>query len=190
MKNLAPTGATYDGTINGTYTPAPPLIRAKKSPCMDFVPANTNFISLANPISGATDFSIVCWVNADAWQKMFFSRASAGGTYFYIDIPGALDYSGIYPGYTGGLPRRLPVNTTYMTACTRSSASGRVTLYVNGGLYFSGPMGAMPVDANAFIGKYFDGTLLMDGRIDNFLIYNTALTPDQIWSLYRSSVPR
>jgi hypothetical protein len=68
MKNLAPTGATYDGTINGTYTPAPPLIRAKKSPCMDFdgvAGAGGNYISLADPISGLTSYTFVYWVNLD-----------------------------------------------------------------------------------------------------------------------------
>lgn len=189
MKNLAPTGPAYDGTINGTYTPSPPLIRAKKTACMLFDGVN-NYISLANPISGLQNFSIIWWTNESVADGIIFSRAGAGGTYTQI-VAGTVPLAFTVGGNRQQSRRSFPISNSYMFCVTHDSSN-------NGKQYFNGRfletdvtvVGANPVDANAYIGQYWDGSLRYTGRIDNFLIYNTTLSPEQVWKIYRSSVPR
>ena len=189
MKNLVQrTGATYDATINGALTLANPLIKCKSTKCMDFDGVN-NYLSLANPISGLADYSIVGWVNYDGLSGLFFSRGSAAGTFLYID--GSVGYvlSVLFAQITKPNTKQV-INRTYMFAACRRSSDGRGFLFLDGAYYTSGVAAAMPVDANAFIGQLFGGGFRLNGRLDNMLFYNVALDASQISSIYRSANPR
>jgi hypothetical protein len=186
VKNLSLKGSTYDATIHGTYTPSAPLIRNKKTPSMDFGGVN-EYLSLANPISGLTDYTIICWANEDAWDGMFYSHAAAGTYFFYIDSLVGLAAGALY---SRNPPHHQPISKTYMVAIVRSSITGIGCSFIDGLFYFSGGLGAIGVDANCFIGQFWNGTYRLNGRLDNMMFFNVALTPDQIQSIWRSSIPR
>jgi hypothetical protein len=192
MKNLAKTGAPYDGTINGALVLAPPLIRAKRTKCMIFNTALPNYINLASPISGLTTFSVVTWVSTSAiGSKIVWGRGGAAGTYLYMFQVISNDTYRFVVGSGGyrDTPQLHPINTTYMVACVFNNNYNSV--YVNGKLESpSVATGANPVDATFKIGAFWDNSLPYGGYIDNFLSYNIALTPDQIWSIYKSANPR
>jgi len=189
MKNLAKTGAVYDGTINGVFTPANPLIKAKRTPCMDFISANSNYISIVNPVTGMTQCTIVAWINQDIVTKCIFSSAGAWGTYIFIEA-GPEPYLYILnPVSFIRAGRRKPLNTTFMLAVTRET-TGIGRMFIDGNQVAVGALDACNVAANAFIGRVWDGSFRYDGRLDNMLFYNIALTPAQIQSIWRSANPR
>jgi hypothetical protein len=182
--------AVYDATLNGTYTPANPLIRCKNTPALDLdgvAGAGGNYLSLANPISGLTAFSIVFWVNIDANDGMPFSRAGAAGTYMHIT--GANTF-GAQVASSGPLTaQKFPISRTYMLVFTRDTTPvGRI--FLDGKFLIQAATGVNPVDANAFIGQYWNGSFRLNGRLDNIQFWNIALSQEQIQSIRRSSEPR
>jgi len=191
MKNLVQrTGATYDATINGALTLANPLIKCKKTKCMDFNRALPNWLDLVNPINGLSVYSIAFWMN---WNGGFdgapFSRAGGGSQYIYIyNIGGVVGFEngGVVIRTTG---KQSVVGTrTYFIVCTRDSA-GTGSIFIDGKFFVRGAIGLV-ADASAYIGKYGVAGSPFGGRLDNMLFYNVALTPDQINSIYRSANPR
>jgi hypothetical protein len=190
MKNLAKTGAVYDAVINGAFVPANPLIRAKRTPCMDFGGVN-EYLSLANPISGLVAFSIVCWANIDTSNRMIFSNDAVFSQYLYY-YP---TLNKVQLGCGGAAPIPpitepiVPTNTTVMIAATKSPTH-LGTVFINGKPVVVTQLAASPVVANAFIGQYTGGIIRFDGRLDNMMFYNIALTPAQIVSIFRSANPR
>jgi hypothetical protein len=183
MKNLAKTGAVYDAVINGAFTPANPLIRAKTTPCMDFGGVN-EYLSLANPMNGLGAFTIIGWLNIDAGSGCIFCQPAAADLYGF--------YNGTFQPQirvgAGALitsRKAIPILRTFMYAVTFSA--GNLYLYLDGQPvgYVTG--GVNPVDANLRIG-IFNGLILpLNGRLDNMLFFNIALTPDQIQSIWRSA---
>lgn len=188
MKNLASTGSVYDGVINGTLTLANPLIRAKRTKCMDFDGA-TNYLSLANPINGLTAFTVLFWTNLDAWDSTWFSRAGAAATFTYINGNGSVV---IRYTATGAIAsQKTPISTTRMI-CTVINASVQSLIYIDGKRTIdTGTIpGANPADANAKIGAYWDNSLKLNGRLDNIMFFNVALDAQKINALFRSASPR
>lgn len=188
MKNLAKTGAPYDGTISGALVLAPPLIRAKRTKCMDFDGA-TNDISLSNPIQNLTGFSIVCWANMDALGGMFFSAAGIGTTYFYVDAAGAirLEVAGVG---TQPLNKQIQVISKNFMFVVTKDVLNVARFYVDGKYLWSGTTGASSPTATSLIGLWGLGGLRYNGRLDNFMFWNIALTQEQVWSLQKSANPR
>ena len=123
---------------------------------------------------------------------MMWSRAGAAGDWMYVDAAVGYDVARAGTGMFAGFnpPTKQVINRTYMFGWNRSSSNGFMTLFIDGKFYRSKAMGAMSVDANCYIGRYWDNTLKLNGRLDNMLFYNVALTPDQINSIYRSANPR
>ena len=186
MKNLARTGSVFDATINGALVLANPLIKCKKTKCMDFDGA-TNYLSLANPITSLTTFTIIYWITQDVTAGIHFSRASAANTFIYFNAgPQLVAFvAGAGPVTTP----RYPVAAPYMICVTRDATPiGKV--YINGKFIAQAATGATPADANAYIGQYWDGTARFNCRLDNMLFYNVALDASQISSIYRSANPR
>jgi len=189
MKNLVQrTGATFDATINGALTLANPLIKCKKTKCMDLDGA-TNWLALANPISGLSSCTIVCWINMDVNGGITWSRAGAAGNYVYIVSTFFRHASTLGFNDTRVIP---VISRTYMVTTVLNA--GISSIYIDAKYserYSITPnIGPNAVDASAFIGQYFDASLKLNGRLDNMLFYNVALTPEQIWSIYRSANPR
>jgi len=190
MKNLARrTGSTYDGFINGTYTPANPLIRAKKTPCMDFNASVPNYISLTNPLNGLTTASVICWINWDSGgNRTVYGAVIGGAPYLYIH-----QTSGIYASMSASVgnispPKLTPPSTTVMVAFIFNYPYG--WLYLNGKFIDYKNVGPSPVEANIRIGIYSGLVVPYDGRLDNIMFYDRALTLDQVQSIYRSANPR
>jgi hypothetical protein len=184
MKNLSLKGSAYDATINGVLTLANPLIRCKTTKCMDFN-KTTNYLSFANPVTGLTNYSIVFWANFDSTDGCIFSRVGAATCYVYYDGLKRIQWVNSVGGIYG--KQANPLSTTVMFAGVNGATS---QCYINTKLNAVGVAGVASVDANAYIGQFPGPPLIVDGRLDNMLFYNVALTPDQIVSIYRSANPR
>jgi hypothetical protein len=183
MKNM--TGdSTYDATINGTLVLANPLIRAKKTKCMDF-DGLTNYLSLSNPINLLTNWTILFWINSVTTGNVVPFVSSVG-----IQIPSS-KFRAFNPGVVVETPDKIVTNSTYLWVVTHTASNLKEYVFGRGRLETSqGGPGAPGSVASALIGEYTGGVLLYSGLIDNMLFYNIALTPSQIQSIFRSSVPR
>ena len=188
MKNLARrTGSAYDGLINGTYTPANPLIRAKKTPCMDF-DGTTNYITLANPLSGLSQATVIWWANLDATFKIIFS-SGAGADYLGNIIAGGSVNNSINGGYFF-TKEGIPNGTSYMFAISHQNGVYTI-LYLNGKQSLRSSVAlSYSVNSSAFLGCFFNLSAKVDGRLDNMLFYDRALSASEIYSIWRSANPR
>jgi hypothetical protein len=187
MKNLAKTGVGFDATINGALTLAPPLIRAKKTKCMDLNRALPNWLNVANPISGLSTYSIAFWINWDAgFDGCIFSRAGGPTQFIYLYSTQILGFQDSGVGLVTTAGKQLIIGArTYFIVCTKDS-SNVGSIFIDGKFFVRGTVGTV-IDANALIGQYGGGGANFDGRLDNILFYNIALTPAQIQSIWRSA---
>jgi hypothetical protein len=189
MKNLAKTGSAYDATINGTLVLANPLIKAKKTKCMDF-DGSTNYLSLVNPVNLLNEWSILVWVNSDVAGNVIVFSSSVGdvGMQIIASKFRIFDPSGFIES-----PNKIVLNNTYLWVVTRSSATTTLKEYIfglNGLDTAQRGIGVVGAEVNSFIGQYVGGILLYNGRLDNMMFFNIALTPSQIQSIFRSANPR
>ena len=147
-------------------------------------------------MSAVTDFTVCAWAKLDAnngWNRIFdfgtgtsnymFLTPSAGG--------GPLRYA-ITTTSNGSeqqmdAPSALPIGGWQHVAVTLSGTTGK--LYVNGALVSTNTsMTLNPASLGStnqnYIGKSQWGDPLFDGKIDDFRIYNRALSASEISQIY------
>jgi hypothetical protein len=159
-----------------------------------------SYVSLpAGVVGGLSDFTIAAWVNLDAsatWSRIFDFGDDRGQSMF------------LTPNRSNGMPRFevttvygynaqqldgtvvLPVKRWVHVAVTLSGRRG--TLYVDGVEAGSNPgidfppfrLGNTPGN---WIGRsHYERDPYLDGKVDDFRIYDGALTPDEVAALARS----
>jgi hypothetical protein len=187
IRNLSLRGSAYDATINGTYTPALPLIRSKKTPSMRFDGIN-NTLDLASPLNGLAAFSIIA-VQKQSGNGMTLCRGGAGDSFIYKFVGNAV--MEVFIG-GGGLIIGKKIIDTEDHVIGISHANTDTTWYFEGRFIqrsqFIGV--GWPVDATLKIGCFNDGSLKFSGDMDFMAFYNIKLTAEQHSSIYRSMVPR
>ena len=158
---------------------------------------NNEYVSLPSGIvSGLSDFTISAWVNPSAntaWSRVF-DFGTGTGDYMFLTLNaggGPLRFA-ITTSGAGGEQQingtgELPLNTWSHVAVTLSGTTG--TLYVNGtAVGTNNDMTLTPADLGDtnqnWIGRsQYPADPYLDGAVDDFQIYDSALTAAQVSAL-------
>lgn len=140
---------------------------------------------------GASDFSFNFWINPDSLSSnpVFIWKGNYSSNGYYLGIDGGyLDFVWRDSGAKRQTSvERLSTGSWQMVTITRSGTN--IKLYINGTECTYSTTGSCGTIANAAtnftIGAY-DTTSYYDGKADEFMIFDEALTTDDITSLYNS----
>jgi hypothetical protein len=194
-------GRGNDGTLaSGSGASSGPVIAAGKiSKGLELSYANSGYVQMpAGLLAGACEFTIATWVyindNTNAWTRiwdlgndtnsyMFLTPITNTDNVarFGITVSGNQHEQGIKP------KTEVPVKTWTHVAVTLGPAGG--DLYFNGELVANNPtLTLRPADlgrmTSSFIGRSeFSDDHYLDATIDEFRVYDRALTAEEIKSL-------
>ncbi len=158
---------------------------------------NNEYVSLPSGIvQGVTDFTISAWVNPSAdtaWSRVFdFGTGTNDYMFLTLNAGGGPIRFAITTSGAGGEQQingtgELPLNTWSHVAVTLSGSTG--TLYVNGTAVGTNTNmtlnpAALGDTTQDWIGRsQYPADPYLDGEIDDFQIYNSALSASQIAAL-------
>ncbi len=158
---------------------------------------NNEYVSLPSGImQGVTDFTISAWVNPSAdtaWSRVFdFGTGTSDYMFLTLNAGGGPIRFAITTSGAGGEQQingtgELPLNTWSQVAVTLSGSTG--TLYVNGTAVGSNSNmtlnpAALGNTTQDWIGRsQYPADPYLDGEIDDFQIYHSALSASQIAAL-------
>ena len=191
--NTNDTGSSpANGTGNGTT-----FVIGKVGQAVD-INGGTQYVSLPTGIvSGMTNFTIATWVKLDTtatWRRIFDFGSSTSVNMFLVPTAGSTIRYAITTGGNGAEQRingtsALSTGVWHHVAVTLNGTTG--TLYVDGvSVGTNSAMTLNPASLGSttlnYIGKsqYADPNL--DGQIDQFRIYNRALSAAEVLTLFQT----
>lgn len=185
------------GFVHGVPTGSPGYSAGQFGQAIN-LDGSDDYVTLPAGVASSDDITVTAWVNWDGgstWQRifdfgnntdqnMFLTANSSAGTLRF-----AIKNTGSEQQLETSL---LPVGQWRQVAVTLSGNIGR--LYVNGAsVAASGAITINPSDfnpVNNYIGNSQWPDPLFNGRIDEFQIYDYALSPDQIAALFTNQAPQ
>lgn len=210
---ITPTGNTgplhwylFDGNANdsgssvanGTLNGGPTFVTGQNGQAVSLASASSQYVSLpAGIVNGLTNFTIATWVNASTiatWARIFDFGSNTTTNMFLVPSSGSTIRFAITTSGSGGEQRiNGTANLTtgwHLVAVTLSGSTG--TLYVDGAQV--GQNTAMTLNpsslgstTNNWIGRsQYSGDAFLNGAIDQFRIYNRALSAAEILALFQN----
>ena len=183
-------GAIYDDSpsgdtnIAGGSPPTPSLAQVSNVYSMSFNGVN-DFINISNPTELTSDFTISAWILPTRVNNSYEMIYTQGTPYFAIRDTRLHFY--FSSSYETGL-NFITANEWQHVAVTRTS--GVLNLYRNG-VEYNGTRptqnGTINNDSDGIIGKWFNSSHYFKGKIDELAIFNTALTAQEIQSIYNAT---
>jgi len=158
-------------------------------------------VKVSAPITGLTNWSVVYWMAMDATPDGLDPWYNSDGYYTYAGTYGGQLYTKV--NGTGGTWQALPADSAYYhyayTMDSNDVVSGTVDVkaYVDGVLVATGheanalPGGAGSINLDAFYLGSRSGNYAgtgVDGRFDDFAIFDTALTQAEIDGIVANGV--
>ncbi len=184
------------GTAPGVLTGAPVYVAGKYGQALQFDGA-TNFVTLPAGVATSSEITVATWVNwsgGSNWQRIF-DFGNGTGEYMILS-PKTASNTLRFEIKNNGTSQLieaspLPIGQWVHVAVTLGANTAR--LYVNGGLVASGTVTIRPTDfdpATNFLGdSQFAADPLFNGRLDDFQIFNQALTASQVAALVNARAP-
>jgi len=179
-------GQGNDGTrVNGTSFNA----SCQYNGCAEFDGTN-DYISVSNTISiGTNDFTTESWINLDGIGDFNWVYEASDANHFGLSYRKDDSKFRVYleaNEYDFSTP--LTTNVWYHVVVVRSS--NNLNMYLNG-LQIGGTLTASDnvASTSIVIGSQFGSSHFLNGSIDEFRIYNRALTPTEINTSRDSTVP-
>lgn len=146
---------------------------------------------------GTGDFSLICWFNVEAFSNTYNAlwdfRPNGSGTYpsFFVGAASGFRYYYSASNLVINHNTSPTTGTWYMSAVVRNS--GTTTVYLNDisvasgsdNSNFSTPTSGIRLGAHGSNSSSFD----FNGYLDEFAIFNTALSSSEISDIYNSGNP-
>jgi hypothetical protein len=184
------------GTAHGIAAGTPAYTLGRNGSAID-LDGTDDFVTLPAGTASSDELTIAVWVNWDGggnWQRIF-DFGNGTSEYFFL-TPKSGSNTLRFSIASNGAEQQL--NTTSLplaqwthVAVTLSAGTGR--LYVNGTLVNTAAMANLPsviAPATNLIGKsQFAADPLFNGRLDDLLIFNEALTASQLAALMNGPAP-
>lgn len=180
--------------LNGTLINSAAFASGHEGNALNLVAASSQYATLpAGVVSGLSNFTVAAWVNLTSvanWNRIFdFGNSTT--TYMFLSPQngntGKLRF-GITTNSTGGEQQintsvTMPTNGWHHLAVTLSGSSG--VLYLDGVVV--GTTNAMTLNPatlgstiNNYIGKSQWNDPYLNGKVDDFQLYSTALTAGEV----------
>lgn len=180
------------GSNHGTTAGGPSYTTGKIGQAINLDGAN-DYVTLPAGLVNTEDITVAAWVNWDGggiWQRIF-DFGNNTSQYMFL-TPSSYSNTLRFAITTSSYGAEQRMETTQLAigvwvhvAVTLEDNTG--TLYVNGSPADSGSITLNPTDFNPAVNYIGDSQWspdpLFDGRIDDFRIYNFALSPDDIATL-------
>lgn len=184
-------GRGYHATVFGS----PAYVAGKVGQAFDF-DGTSDYLQLPAAAVLAKEITVATWVNWDggsSWQRIFDFGTGTDQNIFLTPNNGSGQMVLAFKDAINGLSSesRISVPALAVGQWVHLAAvlhPDRATLYVNGQ-----PVGSLfnlPIDPSDFapnqnyIGKSQYADPLLNGRIDDFRVYNRALSGAEVWSLW------
>ncbi len=184
------------GTAHGIPTGSPAYVAGKYGQALDFDGAD-DFVTLPHGVASSPEITFATWVNWDGgnqWQRIFdFGNGTADNLFLTPRSGGSntLRFSISIGGVTQSVETtQLAIGQWVHVAVTLGANTGRI--YVNGALAGTAAITFKPTDfepANNFLGKSQWPDPLFNGRLDEFQIFNRALTTAEVAALVAGRAP-
>lgn len=187
------------GTRHGTLVNAPAFTTGQTGQAVDLNGSN-QYVSLPDgSVSGLTDFTISTWVRLDttAASRRLFDFGTGTTSYMYlVPTTGSTVRFGITTSGSGGEQvingtAAIATGAWVNVAVTRVGNTGR--LYVNGAQVGSANTSmtlspsSLGTTTQNWIGRSQSGGNYLDGRVDDFRIYNRGLSAAEITTIQSGS---
>ena len=187
-------GLQHSGSLEGTFRYA---LGPALGGIVGFFDGTSTALSIPHRADlSLTQYSIAAWVNPDNFGgfRMILTKANALSRNYELDIEvttGKLrlyhtSAPGVYQGFTGNTA--LTVNTWQHCAGTFDGATQ--ALYLNGRADGTNATATTPETTAdpVYIGRLNDAApLYYSGFLTHVLVYNRALTAQEVWALYDPS---
>ena len=183
---------------NGTLVNGPTYVTGKNAQAVD-INGGTQHVSLpAGIVNGLTNFTIATWVKIDTttvWRRIFDFGSSTTVNMFLVPNSGSTVRFAITTGGNGAEQQlnaspALPTGVWKHVAVTHSGNTG--TLYIDGvqvaqNTNMTLSPSSMGSTTKNWIGRsQYSGDSYLDGQIDQFRIYNRALSASEILALFQT----
>ncbi len=194
---------TGSAVANGTLVNSPTFTTGRVGQAVNLAGGSggsaSQHVSLpAGIVNGLTNFTVATWVKLDttgSWRRVFDFGAGTTTNMFLVPTSGSTIRFAITTSGSGGEQRingtaALPTGVWKHVAVTRNGNTG--TLYVDGvqvGTNTSMTLSPSNLGntTNNWLGRsQYSGDAFLDGQIDEFRIYNYALTASEVLSLFQN----
>lgn len=185
------------GGGNGIATGGPAYTTGKAGQAIDLDGAD-DFVTLPADVASSTDLTVTAWVNWDggaAWQRIFDFGSGTADNIFLTPSSGGTPRT-LFAIKNGGAEQvldgpPLTIGQWNHVAVTLEGNTGK--LFINGVAVDTDTVTINPSDVRAasnYLGKSQWPDPLFNGRIDEFQIYNRALTGAQVTALMTNRAPQ
>ena len=190
-------GSSAVGGAHATLSGSPAFSTGLRNQCIN-LDGSDDFATLPAGVTGSAEMTVATWVNWDGggnWQRIF-DFGNGTGQHLFL-CPGSSANRTLFLIRSHGVEHsidtaKLPTGTWIHVAAT--IGGGTMRLFFNGALVASGTTTLTPADLQAtysYIGdSQFAADPCFDGRLDEFLVFNRALTQAEIVAVRNGTAPR
>jgi hypothetical protein len=182
---------------NGTLVNGPTFVAGRVGQAVNLDGTDDHVSLPAGIVNGLSNFTIATWVKLDttaAWRRIFDFGTGTSANMFLVPTAGSTIRFAITTGGSGAEQRingtaALPTGVWKHVAITKSGNTG--TLYVDGvqvgqNTSLTLSPSSLGNTTNNWLGRSQYADPFLDGQIDEFRIYNRALSAAEVLSLFQN----